>query len=36
MLHVNESFNTAGYSCAMQSAWNPKGNYDISASVYVV
>jgi len=33
---LNQYFNTAGYSCAMQSAWNPKDNYGISASVYVV
>ena len=31
---LNQYFNTAGYACAMQSAWNPKDNYGISASVY--
>ena len=33
---VNEYFNTAGYSCDMYSAWNPKDNYDVGASVYLV
>jgi hypothetical protein len=33
---VNEYFNAAGYSSVMYSAWNPKDNNDISASVYVV
>ena len=33
---LNEYVNTAGYSCAMYSAWNPNDKYDISASVYVV
>jgi len=33
---LNEYFNTAGYLCAMYSAWNPKDNYDISTSVYVL
>ena len=27
---VNEYFNTAGYSCAMKSVWNPKDSYNIS------
>jgi hypothetical protein len=27
---------TAGHSCVMYSAWNPKDNYDMSASVFVV
>jgi hypothetical protein len=26
----------AGHSCVMYSAWNPKDNYDMSASVFVV
>jgi hypothetical protein len=33
---LNQYFNTAGYSCAMYIAWNPKDNYGIIASVYVV
>jgi hypothetical protein len=33
---INQSFDTAGYSFSMYSAWNPKDNYGISASVYVV
>ena len=32
---VSQYFKTAGYSCAMQSVWNPEDNYDISGSVYV-
>jgi hypothetical protein len=27
---------SAGQSCFMYSAWNPKDNYDMSASVFVV
>ena len=27
---------SAGHSCVMYSAWNPKDNYDMSASVFVV
>jgi len=27
---------TAGHSCVMYSAWNPKDNYDMCASVFVV
>jgi hypothetical protein len=27
---------SAGHSCAMYSAWSPKDNYDVNASVYVV
>jgi len=27
---------TAVHSCVMYSTWNPKDNYDISASVFVV
>jgi hypothetical protein len=27
---------SAGQSCVMYSAWNPKDNYDMSASVFVV
>ena len=27
---------TAGQSFVMYSAWNPKGNYDMSVSVFVV
>jgi hypothetical protein len=27
---------SAGHSCAMYSAWNPKDNYDMSANVFVV
>ena len=27
---------SAGHSCVMYSAWNPKDNYDTSASVFVV
>jgi hypothetical protein len=27
---------SAGHFCAMYSAWNPKDNYDMSASVFVV
>jgi len=26
----------AGHLCVMYSAWNPKFNYDMSASVFVV
>jgi hypothetical protein len=26
----------ADYTCVMYSAWNPKDNYDMSASVFVV
>jgi hypothetical protein len=28
--------HVAGHSCVMYSAWNPKDNYDMSASVFVV
>jgi len=27
---------SAGHSCVMYSAWNPKDNYDMSAGVFVV
>ena len=27
---------SAGHSCVMYSAWNPKDNYDMSASVFVI
>ena len=33
---LNQFFNTARYSCSMQSAWNPKDDYGVNASVYVV
>ena len=33
---LNQYFNTAGYSCAMQSAWKPNDDYGVNASVYVV
>jgi hypothetical protein len=28
--------DTAGQACVMYSVWNPKDNYDLSASVFVV
>ena len=31
-----QCYFTALHSCVMYSAWNPKGNYDMSASVFVV
>jgi hypothetical protein len=30
------SYVSVGHSCIMYSAWNPKDNYDMSASVFVV
>ena len=33
---LNQYFNTAGYSCAMYSAWNRKDDYGVNANVYVV
>jgi hypothetical protein len=33
---LNQYFHTAGYSCAMYSAWNTKGDCGVNASVYVV
>jgi len=27
---------SAGHSCVMYSAWNPKDNYNMSASVFIV
>jgi hypothetical protein len=32
---LNQYFNTAGFH-VMYSAWNPKDNYSIGASVYIV
>jgi len=31
-----QCYVTAVHSCVMYSAWNPKDNYDMSASVFVV
>ena len=33
---VVSRYFTAGHSWVMYSAWNPKDNYDMSASVFVV
>jgi len=35
-IHSQPCYVTAGHSCVMYSAWNPKDNYDMSASVFVV
>jgi hypothetical protein len=34
--HMTAIQLAAGHSCVMYSAWNPKDNYDMSASAFVV
>ena len=35
-LRSQPCYVSAGHSCVMYSAWNPKDNYDMIASVFVV
>jgi hypothetical protein len=35
-MHFLQGYVSAGQSCVMYSAWNPKDNYDMSASVFLV
>jgi hypothetical protein len=35
-MRIQQCYISAGHSCVMYSAWKPRDNYDMSASVFVV